>query len=159
MTFNLINPNDFQVARVISFYDSTINRYAKVCYFRPMKNGYNKTTFDDFDKSIVEWLKGLNLQNVDFCQSDDIVFDHQKPQLGKIYNGGRPSSKLLLTCHGDYTMDEFVVMGKIDASVLELNIYWNAMPTDVMPHQGGIMTFDNTKEQYYFDVIKQIESL
>ena len=52
MTFNLINPNDFQVARVISFYDSTINRNAKVCYFRPMKNGYNKTTFDDFDKSM-----------------------------------------------------------------------------------------------------------
>lgn len=39
------------------------------------------------------------------------------------------------------------------------NVYWNAMPTDVLPHQGGIMKFDKTKEQYYFDVIKQIESL
>lgn len=159
MTFKLIDPKDFQVARVISFYDSTINKNAKVCYFRPMANGYNKTTLDDFDKSIVEWLKGLNLQNVDICHSDDIVFDHQKPQLEKIYNGGRPSSKLILTCHGDYSMEEFMAMGKIDASVLELNIYWNALSANVMPDQGGVMTFDKTKERYYFDVIKQIRSL
>ena len=85
MKFSLISPEDFKVARVISFMDEFIECAGTVCYMRPHTTEYNKDTFDDFDRSIIVWLKSLNLKNVDFSHSENIIFDHQRPQLSKIY--------------------------------------------------------------------------
>ena len=109
-----------------------------------------------FDRSIIVWLKSLNLKNVDFSHSENIIFDHQRPQLSKIYEGGRPSSKLSFTCHGNYTFEECITMGQINSILLELNVFWNTMSKKTPSIIGGVMTFDKNKEKYYFDVIKSI---
>ena len=156
MKFSLISPEDFKVARVISFMDEFTECAGTVCYMRPHTIEYNKDTFDDFDRSIIVWLKSLNLKNVDFSHSENIIFDHQRPQLSKIYEGGRPSSKLSFTCHGNYTFEECITMGQINSILLELNVFWNTMSKKTPPTIGGVMTFDKNKEKYYFDVIKSI---
>ena len=157
-TLNLINPEDFKVARVISFIDDFWGCSGTVCYMRPLTIKYNKDTFDDFDKSIIEWLKSLNLKNVDINYSGNIIFDHQKSQLSKIYDGGRPCSKLSFTCHGNYSFDEIVTMGQIKTIHLDLNVFWNTMK-NTPSTLDVVMTFDKNKEKYYFDVIKSITSL
>lgn len=159
MILNLINQKDFKVARVISFRDDFIGRSGTVCYLRPYNSTYNKKSLDDFDRSFIEWLNVLNLSDVKKIYSEDILFDHQISQIIKIYNGGRPSSKLSFTCHGDYLPEDIISMGKIDAICLELNIYWNANKEETFPLLGGTMTFDQRKKDYYFDVIKKITSI
>lgn len=156
MKFSLISPEDFKVARVISFMDEFTECAGTVCYMRPRTIEYNKDTFDDFDRSIIVWLKSLNLKNVDFSHSENIIFDHQRPQLSKIYEGGRPSSKLSFTCHGNYTFEECITMEQINSILLELNVFWNTMSKKTPSTIGGVMTFDKNKEKYYFDVIKSI---
>ena len=66
----------------------------------------------------------MNLDNVRIIHSEDICFEHQLPQIDRIYNGGRPRSLLTLTCHGNYQIDEILKMGQIEARILELNVYW-----------------------------------
>ena len=159
MKLTLINPDEFKVIRVISIRDEYTKRSGTICYIRPYALDYKKETLDDFDHSMIMWLKSLNLNNVEFIRSEDILFDYQLPQLSRIYDGGRPSSKLSLVCHGDYSHDEFVAMGQIDAVCFELNAFWNADKNDLCPQLSGIMTFDKNKENYYRDVIKTIKSL
>ena len=159
MILTLINPSDFKVVRVISFRAEYIKRSGIICYMRPYAIDYRKGTLDDFDHSIIAWLKSLNLSNVKLIYSEDILFDYQLPQLSQIYNGGRPSSKLSLVCHGDYSLDEFVKMGEIDTVCFQLNVFWNADKSDILPELGGTMTFDKNKEDYYHNVIKTITSL
>ena len=159
MKLTLINPDEFKVIRVISIRDEYTKRSGTICYIRPYALDYKKETLDDFDHSMIMWLKSLNLNNVEFIRSEDILFDYQLPQLSRIYDGGRPSSKLSLVCHGDYSHDEFVAMGQIDAVCFELNVFCNADKNDLCPQLSGIMTFDKNKENYYRDVIKTIKSL
>ena len=159
MILTLINPEEFKVVRIISFRDEYTKRFGTICYMRPYALDYKKETLDDFDHSMIMWLKSLNLSNVEFIYSEDILFDYQLPQLSRIYNGGRPSSKLSLVCHGDYSHDEFVAMRHIDAVCFELNVFWNAAKNDLCPQLDGIMTFDKNKENYYRDVMKTIKSL
>ena len=159
MKLTLINPDEFKVIRVISIRDEYTKRSGTICYIRPYALDYKKETLDDFDHSMIMWLKSLNLNNVEFIRSEEILFDYQLPQLSRIYDGGRPSSKLSLVCHGDYSHDEFVAMGQIDAVCFELNVFWNADKNDLCPQLSGIMTFDKNKENYYRDVIKTIKSL
>ncbi len=159
MKITLIKPDEFKVVRVISFRDKYTKRFGTICYMRPYALDYNKGILDDFDNSMIIWLKSLNLSNVELIYSEDMLFDYQLPQLLRIYNGGRPSSKLSLVCHGDYSHDEFVAMGQIDAVCFELNVFWNADKNDLCPQLSGIMTFDKNKENYYRDVIKTIKSL
>lgn len=159
MNIQLINnPNDFKVARVISICDPTINKYAKICYMRPLTPNYNKDTIDEFDMSIISWLNSLNLQNVDFSIHENIIFDYQMSQLEKIFNGGRPSSQLIITAHGDYSIEEIMAKGSIEARQLTLNVYWNTLASDV-PFLGGVVTFEKTREKYYFDTFATVTSL
>lgn len=159
MAFNYINPDEFKVARVISFRDEYIKKNGKICYMRPYTQDYKKEMIDDFDQSIIEWLKSLNLDNVSLIHSEDILFDHQLSQLSQIYDGGRPSSKLSLVCQGDYSNDDFVAIRQIDAVCFKLNVFWNADKNDTFPVLEKSVTFDKNKEKYYFDVIKSITSL
>lgn len=159
MILKLINPSEFKVVRVISFRAEYIKRSGTICYMRPYAKDYRKGTLDDFDHSIIAWLKSLNLSNVELIYSEDVLFDYQLPQMSQVYNGGRPSSKLSLVCHGDYSHDEFVKVGKIDAVSFQLNVFWNADKSDILPQLDGIMTFDKNKEDYYHNVIKTITSL
>lgn len=159
MTLNLINPEDFKVARVITFRDEFVNKTGRICYMRPYTQNYTKDTIDDFDHSMVEWLESLNLNNVRFIHNADVLFDCQLPDLSQIYNGGRPSTKLSLACYGDYSHDEVVARGHITAIPLNLNVFWDANQEEQCPRLCGMVTFDKTKENYYRDVIKTITSL
>lgn len=159
MKITLINPDEFKVIRVISFRDEYTKRFGTICYMRPYALDYKKETLDDFDHSMIMWLKSLNLNNVEFIRSEDILFDYQLPQLSRIYDGGRPSSKLSLVCHGNYSYDELVAMGQIDAVCFELNVFWSADKNDFCPQLSGIMTFNKNKEIYYRNAIKSITSL
>lgn len=159
MEISLIDPKEFKVARVISFREEFTGLSGTICYMRPYTKDYNKETLDDFDNSMIEWLKSLNLKDVEFIHSEDILFDYQKPQLSKIYNGGRPCNKLLLVCHGDYSLEEIVAKREIEAIQFELNVFWNTYTTGTLPSFGGTMTFDKNKEKYYFKVIKDLNEL
>lgn len=159
MEFELINPDEFKVARVISFRDEHIKKSGTICYMRPYAPNYNKDMLDDFDYSIIAWLKSLNLSNVEFINSVDVLFDYQLPQLSRVYDGGRPKNELTLVCHGDYSYDEFIAMGKIDAICFHLNVFWNANNSDILPSLYGTVTFDKNKDDYYRNVIKAIKSL
>lgn len=159
MIISLINPEEFKVARVISFREEFTGLCGTICYMRPYTKDYNKERFDDFDNSMIEWLKSLNLKNVVHSHSEDILFDYQKPQLSKIYDGGRPCSKLLLVCHGDYSQEEIISKREIEAIQFELNVFWNAYTKKRLPSLGGTMTFDRNKEKYYFEAIKNLNEL
>ena len=77
MKITLINPDEFKVIRVISFRDEYTKRVGTVCYMRPYALDYKKEILDDFDHSMIMWLKSLNLNNVEFIRSEDILFDYQ----------------------------------------------------------------------------------
>lgn len=161
MILKLINPDEFKVVRVISFRNEYIKKVGTICYMRPYTQDYRKDILDEFDHSMIAWLKSLNLNNVEFVYSADVLFDYQLPQLSRIYDGGRPSGKLSLVCHEDYSQDEMISMGmgQIDAICIELKVFWNADMDATIPMLCGIMTFDRNKKDYYFDVVKTITSL
>lgn len=157
----LINPEEFKVVRVISFCDEYTKRTGTICYMRPYTQDYKKEILDDFDHSMITWLKSLNLKNVKFVHSENVLFDHQLPQLSRIYDGGRPNNKLFLVCYEDYSQDEMIVMGvkQINAICIELKVFWNTDMNAAIPLLCGAMTFDKNKKDYYFDVVKTITSL
>ena len=159
MILTVINPEDFRVARVISFRDEISKISGVVSYMRPFTTDYNQSTLDDFDHSMIRWMESLNLNNVRFTHSEDILFDYQIPQLSRIYNCGRPSSKLNLICHGDYSPEEFISMGQIYATCIELNVFWDTIKKDTLPQLSRTVTFDKNKEKYYFDVIGSLSGL
>jgi len=156
-TIKLMNPEDFRVARVISLIDNYTKSRGYITYLRPLTQSYNKSVIDDFDNSMIDWIKELKYQEVQFVHASDVVFDYQKPQIEKIYNGGRPSSKLLLTCHGDYSFEELVKLGQINAKKLDLPIYWNALGNTNILDNGGVFTFDKSRERDFFEIMEKIE--
>ena len=155
----MISPHDFEVIRVISFSDSHLNKNGVIVYRRPSTLNYNKDVLDDFDESFIKWLKQLNFQNVTLWHSEDILFDNQLNHYQQVYDGGRPRTLLSLTCHGDYTNDELMRQGAIDAHILELPIYWNSSENYPIPVIGGVVTYDKTKEQYYIDSLSAIKPM
>lgn len=159
MKYKIIDPQQFKVARVISFNDVFTNKQGFVGYLRPLTPSCSKKNLDDFDNSFMDWLKSFNLDNVHYVNCADIIFEDQIPQLQRIYNNGRPTSKLLLTCHGDYNFEELKQIGQIEAKLLDLPIYWNAIDNSTLLDNGGVVTFDKTKEKLYFDTIDNIESI
>ena len=60
---------------------------------------------------------------------------------------------------GDYTNDELMRKGAIDAHILELPIYWNSSENYPIPVIGGVVTYDKTKEQYYIDSLSAIKPM
>ena len=69
MILTVINPEDFRVARVISFRDEISKISGVVSYMRPFTTDYNQSTLDDFDHSMIRWMESLNLNNVRFTHS------------------------------------------------------------------------------------------
>lgn len=159
MNIAMLQPEEFKAIRVISFLDEYTKLKGTIAYIRPYTTDYKNETLDDFDHSMIMWLKSLNLINVEFIYREDILFDCQLPQLSQIYNGGRSINKLSLVCEGDYSDEEVATKGKIDAFCLKLNVFWNTNKHDICPQLNGVMTFDKNKENYYRDVIKTITSL
>ncbi len=155
----MIDPNDFEVIRVISFTVPHLEYGGIIVYRRPLTTTYKEDCPDEFDESLLKWLQQFNLKDVVLSHSKDILFDNQLKDYQQIYDGGRPTTQLLLTCHGDYTIDELMVKGKIDARIIELPIYWNSLAKTSLPDVSGVVTFDKEKEQYYFDTISKIKSL
>ena len=154
----LLDPKDFKVLRVISFQEKFTNAIGKICYFRPMTKDYQQGTSDEFDASLIEWLKAQNLVNVVLVSSSDVCFEHQTDDIQKIYLR-KVKTQLSLTCHGDYSIDELIAMGKINAKILKLNVYWDTLDKNNVYDMGNSVTFDKTKEEYYFGVIDSVESL
>lgn len=99
---------DFEVLKVYSFVDSFTNKSAYVGYYRPYSMEYNHKTSDDFDNTFIEWLSIFNLKNVQLIAHKDMMFDVQKPAYNQIFNGGRHSSQLSITCYGDYSVQELI---------------------------------------------------
>lgn len=154
----LLNPNDFKVLRVISFREKFTHAIGKICYFRPMTKDYQQGTSDEFDTILIEWLKAQNLVNVALVSCYDVCFEHEKENIQKIYLR-KINTQLSLTCHGDYSTDELIGMGKINAKILKLNVYWDTLDGNSFYDMGNSVTFDKAKEEYYFGVIDSVESL
>lgn len=154
----LLDPKDFKVLRVISFQERFSNKVGKICYFRPMTEDYQQGVSDEFDASLIEWLKAQNLENVSLDISSDVCFEHEKENIQKIYLR-KIKTQLSLTCHGDYSTDELIGMGKINAKILKLNVYWDTLDKNSVYDMGNSVTFDKAKEEYYFGVIDSVESL
>lgn len=154
----VLKPEDFKVLRVISFQERFSNKVGKICYFRPMTEDYQQGASDEFDASLLEWLKAQNLVNVDLDISSDVWFEHQIDDIQKIYLR-KVKTQLSLTCHGDYSIDELTAMGKMNAKILKLNVYWDTLDKDRVYDMGNSVTFDKTKEKYYFEAIDSVESL
>lgn len=74
MEISLIDPKEFKVARVISFREEFTGLSGTICYMRPYTKDYNKETLDDFDNSMIEWLKSLNLKDVGFIHGERYTF-------------------------------------------------------------------------------------
>lgn len=159
MEIQLIDPQKFEVVKVYSFIEPYTGKSAYVGYYRPYTETYNSGITDDFDKRFFEWLRVLNLNNVQMVLGENIMFDFQKPRIEQIYNGGRPSTKMALTCHGDYTMDEMMQKGKIEGYVIDFKIYWNSIDNNYLMPLGGVLTFDKGKEQYLMETLSKITSL
>lgn len=154
----LLDPEDFKVLRVISFQERFTHAIGKICYFRPRTENYQQGASDEFDASLIEWLKAQNLVNVSLDISSDVCFEHQMDEIQKIYLR-KVKTQLSLTCHGDYSTDELIGMGKINAKILKLNVYWDTLDENRVYDMGNSVTFDKAKEEYYFGVIDSVESL
>lgn len=152
----LIDPQKFEVVKVYSFIEPYTGKSAYVGYYRPYTKNYNRNLNDDFDSKFVEWLQSMNLHDVQNVVSEDILFDIQKPRIQQIYDGGRPSTIMSLTCHGDYSMDEVMQMGQICGYAINIQVYWNSIANNFLMPLGGVMTFDKTKEAYFLDVLSKI---
>lgn len=159
MNMQLIDPQKFEVVKVYSFFEPYTGKSAYVGYYRPYSKNYNHAFNDDFDTTFVEWLKNMNLQNVQRVASEDIMFDIQKPRIQQIYDGGRPSTMLALTCHGNYTMDEIMQLRQINGCTIDIPVHWNSVTSDFLIPLGGVMTFDKTKESYFLEVLNTIVPL
>lgn len=154
----VLKPEDFKVLRVISFQERFSNKVGKICYFRPMTKDYQQGTSDEFDTTLIEWLKAQNLVNVVLVSSSDVCFEHQMDEIQKIYLR-QVKTQLSLTCHGDYSTDELIGMDKINAKILKLNVYWDTLDKPHVYDIGNSVTFDKAKEGYYFGAIDSVESL
>lgn len=159
MTMKLLNPEDFKVIRVFCVEDAFYGVSAYIAYVRPWSGDYSKDKPDSLDIKIEEWLKSLNYKNVRMVAKDNICFDIQMPQYKQIYGGGRPTSKLSLICHGDYTTDEMISMGQVNAFSLELTIYWNTTRKEVALDNGSVFTFDKKEEKFFLTSLSNVVSL
>lgn len=154
----VLKPEDFKVLRVISFQERFTHAIGKICYFRPMTKHYQQGASDEFDTSLLEWLKAQNLVNVGLDSCTDVCFENQVNEIQKIYMR-ETMTQLSFTCHGDYSIDELTAMGKMNAKILKLNVYWDTLDKDRVYDMGNSVTFDKTKEKYYFEAIDSVESL
>ena len=62
MKITLIKPDEFKVVRVISFRDKYAKGFGTICYMCPYALDYKKEILDDFDNSMIMWLKSLNCE-------------------------------------------------------------------------------------------------
>lgn len=159
MTLQLLDPQKQKVARIISFNEPFTKTKGFIGYLRPLTSSYSKDTIDDFDNSLKDWLESFNLENVHYVNCTNIIFEDQISQLQRIYNNGRPTSKLLLTCYGDNGFEELKQIGHVKTRLLDLPIYWNALDKSIQLDNSGFVTFDKDKEAYFFEIIDNIESL
>lgn len=90
----VIDSNDFEVIRVISFTVSHMKYGGTIVYRRPLTATYNEGCSDDFDGSLLKWLQQLKLKDVALSYSKDILFDNQLKNYQQIYDGGRPTTQL-----------------------------------------------------------------
>ena len=158
-TIKLLNPKDFKVINVYSFIDKGINKMGYVGYYRPLTPTYNKRVNDKFDTRFEEWLRELNLQDVQRVEKDDVFFEGQMEQFAKIYANTRPSTTLFLAAHAELTIDEMMKLGEIPAFKCNLPIFWNSLNSDMLLDEGGIMTYDKNDEADFKDVINKITPL
>ena len=158
-TIKLLNPNDFKVINVYSFVDKGINKMGYVGYYRPLTPTYNKNVNDKFDTRFERWLGELNLQDVQRVAKEDIYFEGQMENFTQIYANIKPSTTLFFTAYADYTFDEIMDKGIIEACNCNLPIFWNTMSADVLLDEGGIMTYDKNDEAYFLDIFKNITPL
>lgn len=114
VTFKLLDPSEFKVLSVYMFTNPFTQKTAYVGYARPRTQNYDKTVKDDFDQLFEDWLKSLHLDNVHLAAKQDICFEGQLKHYARIYNGNRLKSELLITAHGDYSMDELMAKGQIE---------------------------------------------
>ena len=154
----LLDSKDFKVLRVISFQEKFTNVIGKICYFRPMTKDYQQGASDEFDATLMEWLQTQNFVNVSLDSCTDVCFENQVNEIQKIYLR-KIKTQLSLTCHGDYSIDELIGKGKINAKILKLNVYWDTLDKNSVYDMGNSVTFDKAKEEYYFGVIDSVESL
>ena len=159
MDIKSIKTEDWKVVRVIRFYEELLNIKGTICYMRPLTYDYNKETIDDFDNSMIRWLKSLQLKNVKVIKSENMLFDSQQTTFSRIYDSNRPQTKLSLNCSGNYTDDNIVGKGEIRTINLSLNIFWDTNNKGTLSDIYGAVTFDKDKEDYFFDVIKGVTSL
>ena len=158
-TIKLLNPEDFKVINVYSFIDKGINKMGYVGYYRPLTPTYNKNINDTFDTMFERWLGELNLQDVHRVAREDIFFEGQMENFTHIFANTRPSASLFITAHADYTYDEMIKMGEIEAYNCILPIFWNAKSDDMLLDEGGMVTYDKNNEAYLRDIVKIITPL
>ncbi len=139
------------VINVISFRDSISNHNGRIVYRRPLSSTCNRTQNDDFDNSMLTWLKQLNFINVQFCHSEVIYHKKQLQQIRQIYILRKQKTILKLRWHGDYTSEEMKKMGGFKMREMKFPIYWNAIPSNQLPLTLEVVTFDKNKEQYYLN--------
>ncbi len=159
ITLKFIAQENFEVIRVFSFTESYMQNVGTIVYRRPLSDIYNKDNPDIFDKTFMEWLNELGLKDVKCICSSNVLFENQLNNYNKIYNGGRPISKLSITCCGNYTLEEIESKESVEARILELPIYWNVIDKKLLSDIGGIVYFDRTKENFFFEAISSIKSL
>ena len=155
-SYKVLTPTQFRVLKVYLFRDPITRLYAYVYYLRPQSASYNKSVTDDFDNQFYQWLLAMKLEQVQQIFSEDIFYEGQLELELKKFTVNLVENVMRLRCHGNYTFDEIRSKGLIDAFDIDLKVFWRASKDDFVLAQGGVFTFDKTKEQYFFDVFNSI---
>ena len=154
-----LNLEDMKVAHVISFIDKFTQKKGTICYLRPLTMHYNDKEFDEFDCKLQDWLRSMEFQDVTLVHHKNVLCAGRIETLQKCYCSSSIKSQLCLICHGDYTDDEIMNMGRFKAKKLELNVYWTTMQRDCVADRDEMVKFDKNREAYFFEVIESIKGL
>lgn len=154
--YNILSPSEFRVLKVYLFKDPITGFYGYVYYLRPNTPAYNKSVTDDFDNQFYQWLLSMKLEKVQQILSEDIFYEGQLELELKKFIANCAENVMCLRCHGNYTFDEIKKMNGVQAYDIDLKVFWSARKDDFVLTQGGVFTFDKTKEQYFFETFKSI---
>ena len=154
--YNILSPSDFRVLKVYLFRDPITGLYGYVYYLRPQTSKYNKSVTDDFDNQFYQWLLSMKLEQVQQIFSEDIFYEGQLELELRKFIANHVENEMCLRCHGNYTFDEIKEMNGVQAYDIVLKVFWNARMDDIVLTQGGVFTFDKTKENFFFETFKRI---
>lgn len=154
---------DWKVARVIKFRfrDHLCDCGGTIVYTRPLTTTYNKNTLDIVDNSIFQAINNLypNVQ----AYSEDLLWENSYSNIQKIYDGGRPKTKLTIRMTPSFEPDMLpkLVGQTVYAYDVCLHIFLDYIgdpkniPSDLFTTQG----FPYNEDQLFRTVTSELSTL